>query len=153
MAHIFTVNPSREYCFQQFRSCNTCFSYFCHHQSSILRKKIQYSYIPWTLSGWVAVLHRTIRPSHHTTILASAIPLESPTSRHCFQYDEAPVSFRGMEYDETDKWLSPDVLQVMAVPTRSHLNSLQGCKQILWRFKGPHARRVPQREAIRVTTV
>ena len=48
-----------------------------------------------------------------------------------------------MEYDETDKWLSLHVLQLMAAPTRAHLNSLPGFKQILWRFKGPHAGRVP----------
>lgn len=80
---------------------------------------------------------------NHTIILASALPLGSPTSSHCFEYGEVPVGFRGMEYDETAKWLSLHVLQVMAVPARSHLNSLQGFKQILWRFKGPHAGRVP----------
>jgi hypothetical protein len=90
---------------------------------------------------------------NHTIILASALPLESSTSSHCFEYGEVPVGFRGMEYVETAKWLSLHILQVMAVPARSHLNSLQGFKQILWRFKGPHAGRVPPKEAIRVTIV
>jgi len=89
---------------------------------------------------------------HHinrTIILASALPLESPTSRHCFEYDEAPVSFRGREYDETDKWLSLPVLQVMAVPTRSHLNPLLHGFKFFGDSKA-HTRGVyPQREDTR----
>ena len=64
------------------------------------------------------------------------------------------IRFRAMEYDETDKWLSLHVLQVMAVPTWSHLNSLPRIQNKFFGDSKAHTRGVyPQREAIHVAFV
>lgn len=99
--------------------------FLSHHRSWNSRQKTQSCYIPWTyVAQWLCWNVLLCILINHTIIIASVLPLESPTSRHCSEYDEAPERFRAMEYDETDKWLSLHVLQVMAVPTWSHLNSL-----------------------------
>lgn len=92
------------------------------------------------------MLHRNIRPSHQSY----NNPSLSPTIRKShdpllfrIRWSSFQLPWNG--YDETDKWLSLHILQVMAVPTRSHLSSLEGFKQILWRFKGPHAGCVPSK--------